>query len=210
MMDGATIGRRAAVRTAVIVLGGSFAAAVCPVPARAQTPEPDTMPTPIPTPIPTPQTVYTAYTDPLNRFAFALAEGWMPLRATVPEIIGVWAAPNDTAATLTVIRFPLPPGTTGDAFAGAYLALLRDQPGYRALDARVVSRCGAGRALARLSARGRRGARHPRAASLPRRGKQTAQIVAFPLPCRGRRALRRRGRGDDRVVRAVGIERSNE
>lgn len=83
--------------------------------------------------------VFSPYADPLNRFSLAVPEGWVPLRPTVPEIIGAWGVRDDPAATFLVIRVPLPPDTTGEAFAGAYLSSIRALPGYADLGSRTVT-----------------------------------------------------------------------
>ena len=112
--------------------GAAFAA---PPGARAQE-----QPPPPPQPLSPPPTeiTYTPYTDPLNRFALVVPEGWVPLRPTVSEIIGAWGATDEPGATFTVIRVALPPDTSGEAFAGAYLATLRGLPGYVEIGYRTV------------------------------------------------------------------------
>lgn len=91
-----------------------------------------------PQPQPQAEIAYMPYTDPLNRFALAVPEGWVFLRPTVAEVIGAWGASDEPGATFTVIRIALPLGTTGDAFAGAYLATLRSLSGYVELGYRTV------------------------------------------------------------------------
>ncbi len=119
-----------------LLVAGAATVAVRGARAQEQPPAP---PQEQPQPQPQPEIVYTPYTDPLNRFALAVPEGWVPLRPTVAEIIGAWGASDEPGAVFTVIRVPLPPDTSGETFAGTYLATLRGLSGYVEVAYRVVT-----------------------------------------------------------------------
>lgn len=88
--------------------------------------------------MPQAETVFTPYTDPLNRFALSVPEGWVSLRPTVPEIIGAWGAADDAAATFLVIRVPAPLDSGAQGFSEAFLPALRAQPGYTEIGYQIV------------------------------------------------------------------------
>ena len=78
------------------------------------------------------------YTDPLDRFALTIPDGWTQQQTTDAALAGAWAAGNGSAL-FTVVYLPISDGTAAEDFQAQFLPLLIAQPGYTEVDRRYVS-----------------------------------------------------------------------